>query len=547
MEAIERLQEGKAPGVDGYSSAFYKLFKLELLDPLHALYNSIEKEGTPHTWQLARISVIPKPGKDDTKLSNYRPISLLNVDYKIYMDILANRFKNILNDVIGKDQNGFLPERHLRYNIRSIVNSLHYYHIHKEKKFALITVDMEKAFDSLRWDFLLKVLKEMNIGERFINIIQQIYTRQRAFIWINDQKTQEFEIKRGVRQGCPLSPLLFISAIEILMLAINHNDKLIGIKSKGKHLKAKAFADDVAILLEDPLANIDSLQQELNQFGKIAGLKINKNKTVMITKNLNNEEKRKLVEKSGFKIEKQIRYLGVILTNDNRQLFDNNYKIVWKEIKEKLTRWNNLNLSILGRIAVTKMMVLPKLMFLFLNLPIEIKYKKIMEWERDLKQYVWKGSKPRIKWNNLKDSKNNGGQALPDLKSYYWSCSLMWIQSWIKLDKHESIDFEDTQLNYGWHAYLCYNKSVNDKAFYNHPFRKPLLMVWNKIKDLFYFKIPIWTSSQEAFFSNWQTKENNSWLSYKDLLVKNQQGNMDLKTRERLFKEGYNLHWFSYL
>lgn len=197
-------------------------------------------------------------------------------------------------------------------------------------------------------------------------------------------------------------------------------------------------------------------------------------------------------------------------------------------------------------LAVIKMMVMPKLMFLLQNLPVAIPDKQFKEWEGELKHFVWKGFKPRIKWNNLKETKEKGGYALPDLKIYYWACSLVWIQNWIKLEEKEVLDLEDIQLRFGWHAFLNYNMLEKNRDFNNHPIRKSLLTMWKKIKKLFYFKIPIWSSPQEAFFSRWLGNSDIKWLTYKNSLKKDQSGKVELKSREALKEEGFNLHWFTY-
>uniref|UniRef100_H9GQZ4 Reverse transcriptase domain-containing protein n=1 Tax=Anolis carolinensis TaxID=28377 RepID=H9GQZ4_ANOCA len=106
----------------------------------------------------------------------------------------------------------------------------------KLKKGALLLLDAEKAFDRLNWNFIIELLKNLRYGGKFIKGIQAIYTEQRAKIKINGDMTEMFPIQRCVRQGCPLSPLLFILAIEILARKLRQDDDLIGIKVKNQKI-----------------------------------------------------------------------------------------------------------------------------------------------------------------------------------------------------------------------------------------------------------------------------------------------------------------------
>lgn len=163
------------------------------------------KNIVPHTWKEATITLIHKQGLDPKDVRNYRPISLINSDYKIFANLLANRFKKILSQIIHQDQTGFLPCRNLRNNIRIITNILEYYEQHSEKAMAIVFVDAEKAFDNVCWDFMISHLKAVLGDDDFMKMIATIYEEQRAKILINGKLTDYIDIARGTRQGCPIS------------------------------------------------------------------------------------------------------------------------------------------------------------------------------------------------------------------------------------------------------------------------------------------------------------------------------------------------------
>lgn len=208
----------------------------EIVSPfLREVLNEIRVKNTiPLTWREAIITIIPKQELDPKDIKNYRPISLINSNYKIFANILATRLKKVLNHLIHQDQTGFLPKRHMRSNVRIILNVSEYYEEHPEKQAAILFIDAEKAFDNVCWEFMEEQLEEM-LGEGdFVDMLSTIYKEQKARILINGELTGFIQIYRGTRQGCPLSPLLFIATLEILNNNIRENEEIRRLKVKGQ-------------------------------------------------------------------------------------------------------------------------------------------------------------------------------------------------------------------------------------------------------------------------------------------------------------------------
>ena len=195
------------------------------LQPLQNIMNKIITSGEiPETCKTACITLIPKEGQDTTLTKYYRPISLLNNDYKLFTEILVGRPKKVIQEFIHEDQSGFLPKRQIRDNVRTVLNVVEYLDKHPEKQAALIFLDAEKAFDNLNWNFLFRTLEELDFGENFLKWGKSIYTSQKAQIIINGEVSKPCEIQRGTRQGCPLSPLLFILVLELLNQGIRQDE-----------------------------------------------------------------------------------------------------------------------------------------------------------------------------------------------------------------------------------------------------------------------------------------------------------------------------------
>uniref|UniRef100_A0A803SP10 Reverse transcriptase domain-containing protein n=1 Tax=Anolis carolinensis TaxID=28377 RepID=A0A803SP10_ANOCA len=410
QRAINNMESNKAPGPDGLNGLYYKTFAEELTPHLKKIMNEIlDNKKVPDTWRYATITVIPKDGQDPRLVKNYRPISLLNSDYKIFTNILAERLKEFLADWIGEDQTGFLPRRHMRDNVREIINIIEHYEGTKKEELALLAVDMEKAFDNLNWDLIKLLIKELDMGYKFTNAINQIYDQQEAKIKINSLESKNFEIQKGTRQGCPLSPLLFIFVLELLIKNIRNDHQLKGASIRKHKYKIRAFADDLICIIEDPIKTMNIWIDKFKEFEKVSGLKINLDKTVILTKNMTNTRQNELMESTGIQVRKKIKYLGIILTAKNSQLLENNYDTKWKEIKKDLEKWRHLNLSLVGRVAAVKMTILPKMIFFFQNIPIIRNSLRFQKWNKDLSKFIWRGKKPRIKRIYLMDEKKGGG------------------------------------------------------------------------------------------------------------------------------------------
>ncbi|XP_033024457.1 uncharacterized protein LOC117057724 [Lacerta agilis] len=149
-----------------------------------------------------------------------------DANYKLFTNILANRLKTVVNKVIHKDQTGFLPGRQMKENIRTIVDIIEYLEMKINKKAALIFIDAEKAFDNVSWIFMEKTLEKMEIRGNFLRGISAIYSEQKAKLIINNALSKTFNITKGTRQGCPLSPLMFIMVLEVLANKIRDTDTI---------------------------------------------------------------------------------------------------------------------------------------------------------------------------------------------------------------------------------------------------------------------------------------------------------------------------------
>uniref|UniRef100_A0A803TDI1 Reverse transcriptase domain-containing protein n=1 Tax=Anolis carolinensis TaxID=28377 RepID=A0A803TDI1_ANOCA len=403
----------------------------------------MEKQNVPNTWKFSEILTILKPNKDETDPNSYRPISLSNVDYKIFTKILAKRLRDIIPDIINEDQYGFVKNRKLADPIRNILNILNHA-TEKKSKVLILKLDFCKAFDSIDHKYLNRLCEECNMGGKVCKVIKELYSENKATILVNGTQTRQININRGTKQGCPLSPALFSLAIEPLANLVRNNPVIKGYKMGKEDIKINLYADDVMIILGEVEESLQSLVKTVKDFGKTSGLTINLGKSEILHKNLTWEELKKVQNIMGVKLgKKKMKYLGVDIPKNINNIIQMNYNHLWKNISKQIITWGKKFRDISTRLKIYKMKILPKFLFLFQTLPVNIPTNLLKKWDNSMKQWVVGGNKNRIA-NFLYYSKQEmGSWGAPSLGIYYEASQLARLlefelegsKKWVQTEK----------------------------------------------------------------------------------------------------------------
>ena len=211
---------------------------------------------------------------------------------------------------------------------------------------------------------MLKVLNKLGIDGMCLKIIKAIYDKPTANIILHGQKLEAFPLKSGTRQGCPLSPLLFNIVLEVLARAIRHEKEIKGIQIEKVEAKLSVFADDMIVYLEDPIISAQKLLKLISILSKVSGYKIKVQNSQAFVYTNNKLKEIQIKNELPFTIAtKKIRYVGIQLTREVKDLFKENYKPLLNEIREVKNRWRNNPCSWLGRINIVKMAILPKVIY----------------------------------------------------------------------------------------------------------------------------------------------------------------------------------------
>ena len=433
---LKEMKHNKSPGSDGFPAEFFKCFWRQLGGyVLRALNEGFKKGSLSCTQREGVIICLPKPDKDRELVRNWRPITLLNTVYKIASASIANRIKTVLDSILNEDQTGFVKNRYIGDNIRLIYDTIHHL-TYTNSPGLLLCLDFEKAFDSLDWKFLFKVMHAFGFKNDICRWINVLYFGIKSTLSINGSISEWFQVSRGCRQGDPVSPYLFVMCVEIMAIMIRENNLIKGISINNIETKISQYADDSEILLDNDRVSFEETIRTIDTFGKSSGLKLNVEKTNAVWLGSMRNSNQKFMPHLNIKWNPPtFKILGIVFTNDLVDCVDINFRDKFLEIKRLYKVWLKRQITPLGRIAVLKSLILSKLIYLWLLLP-NPPDSIVDDIQISIFAFIWNKKNDKIGRTSSTQNFEHGGIGIPNVKSYIKALKLSWIKK-ISFSNHK--------------------------------------------------------------------------------------------------------------
>ncbi len=455
--AIRDSANGKAPGMDGVPTEIWKILlhqhrtnaakgkaAFDVARALQKVYNDVAKHGIVQGTGFADGWICPiyKLKKDTREIVNYRPITLLNTDYKLMTRILAMRVAVVAETLIHPDQAGFVPGRQIFDHIKLNKLIIDYAEA-EEVNGMIVALDQEKAYDRIDHTYLWRVLRKFNFPESFIRVVQNLYAEANSTVIVNGVLSEWFKIVRGVRQGDPMSCLLFDLAIEPLATMLR-DSPIRGLVVPGRvdRLIATLFADDTTTYLSAD-DNYEDLSAILTKWCEASRARFNNDKTEYIPIGTPTYRAEVVARTSTTRVSVSlpaeakvvpdgvaIRSLGAWIGNkvDN----ETPWTPMIETIQKRLSKWAARRPTLYGRKLAVGMEVGGRTQFLAKaqTMPDGV----VDRIKKAVKDFMWPGeTRPMISKDTLHRAVKEGGLNLLDIEARNDAIDLMWLRAYLNL------------------------------------------------------------------------------------------------------------------
>jgi hypothetical protein len=397
---VRKMPLDKAPGPDGFNGLFLKKCWHIVKQDFYSLYwNFYEGLVNLESINSSYITLVPKKENPDT-VNDFRPIVLMNISLKLLTKLLADRLQGVILRLVHQNQYGFI-------RCRAIQDCLawSYEYIHQcqqsRREIIILKLDFEKAFDMVEHSTIIQVMSHLGLPDRWIQWVSMILSSASTAVLLNGTLGKFFKCKRGVRQGDPLSPLLFVLAAELLQIIVN-KAMIMGLIHKplpqdGVEYPIVQYADDTLMFMQADARQLVFLKAVLNSFSDSTGLKINYAKSHMYPINVSADKMNILACTFGCDIGSMpFTYLGLPMGTTNPKIDD--FTPMMDRVERRLSACSTW-LSYSGRLEMINSAMTPITTYAMctLKLPKGV----IKNIDRARKQCLWRGNSAKKKGGNL--------------------------------------------------------------------------------------------------------------------------------------------------
>jgi mannosylglycoprotein endo-beta-mannosidase len=431
--ALFSIPDNKSPGPDGYNALFFKKsWEIIKDDFIAAIRYFFSKNSLPRCVNATRVALVPKQ-EHPTCLNDFRPISCCNVIYKCIAKLIVVRLKTALADVVGHSQTAFLPGRNISDAILLTQELMHNYHQNKGPPRCALKIDLKKAFDTVRWDYIIAGLHAISLPQELISWITTCITTVHYTININGELHGFFKATRGIRQGDPLSPYLFVLAMEglggIIRRSIQDSTFHYHWRCKPNKLTHLCFADDLMLFCRADIDSVQVLKTSLDSFSMISGLNINLAKSSLYLSGIDANRKSTITGMLGIQeATLPVRYLGVPLLSS--RLTHTDCIPLMERIIARIKLWTSTSLTYAGRLQLIKS-VLFSIQVYWSSIFI-LPCATIKKIESTLAAFLWRGTSlshagAKVAWHAVCYPLNEGGLGVKNLKHWNQAATIKHI------------------------------------------------------------------------------------------------------------------------
>ena len=417
--ALQSLSSNKSPGVDGLSYEFYRTFWESMGPDLVSVLNASRLSGQLSLSQRTGIITLLYKKGDKLDPKNWRPITLLCTDYKILAKVLTGRLAKVISHVVSPCQTCGVPGRFSGEVVRLIQDCIDYANS-TNLGGALLSLDQEKAFDRVDWAFMHKILEHMHFGPSFRAWIRILYNTLYSRVLINGALGGPFAISRGVRQGCPLSPLLYVLAAEPLSCAIRDSTDIDGFPlPSGDRVKLLQYADDTTCFITND-SSLLALFHLLTRYSKASGAVLNIDKTEGLL--FGPWQSRTDLPVTLKWTTTSLVILGCRVGNSILPDWDN----LVKKLQDKITSWSSRSLSLQGRTLLANTLGLS--IFWYQATIFDMPKPVVHKVNKILFPFIWNKKKEPIARSSAVAPRPRGGLGVVHVATKLLSLRAIWLR-----------------------------------------------------------------------------------------------------------------------
>ena len=425
LNALRKMSLNKSPGEDGLTVEFYRCYWNIIKQDLTKVMNYMLIACKLSKSQSSGIVTLFHKNGDKSILKNWRPITLLCVDYKIFTKILVARIRPLLKKFISEEQFCGIPGKSI-INCNILLRDVLFYAIENDLELALVNLDFQQAFDKVDVNFIFKTMKAVGFSDHFIACIKMLYSNITSRLKINNNLGKSFQVLKGVRQGCPLSMILFIIYQEALYRMIKKTPRIKPLYlPNDQKLKMLGYADDSNVFISRE-ADLNVLYNIINKFSIATGAQINMQKTKIMGFG---KWKTKTTWSGNWLVPENtsLQCLGICYYKDWETTAKENWKLIESKVEKHINCLTSRQLTIFQKSLYINCCILSKMIYISHIIPVDKTIAKKIS--KLVFNYVWNGNYDPIKRDYLYLPKDEGGIGIMNIIN---KCNSTLVKSFMK-------------------------------------------------------------------------------------------------------------------